>query len=69
MAVTGGKEMSGDPAAGTLPGRVDAFVSYRRLPADTAFVDRLQQALTARGKHVWVDRAEIEPVFSTGRRG
>ena len=68
MAVTGGKEMSGDPAAGTLPGRVDAFVSYRRLPADTAFVDRLQQALTARGKHVWVDRAEIEPASDWAAR-
>lgn len=68
MAVTGGKEMSGDPAAGTLPGRVDAFVSYRRLPADTAFVDRLQEALTARGKHVWVDRAEIEPASDWAAR-
>jgi WD40 repeat protein len=68
MAVTGGKEMSGDPAGEPPPGRVDAFISYRRLPADMAFVDRLQEALTARGKHVWVDRAEIEPASDWAAR-
>jgi WD40 repeat protein len=41
--------------------RPDAFVSYRRLPGDTAFVDRLQEALRAWGKRLWVDRADIEP--------
>ena len=39
--------------------RPDAFISYRRLPADTAFVDQLQEALAERGKQVWVDRAKI----------
>jgi hypothetical protein len=68
MSVTGGKEMSGDRVTGPPPGRVDAFISYRRLPADTAFVDRLQEALTARGKHVWVDRAEIEPASDWAAR-
>ena len=41
--------------------RPDAFISYRRLPADTAFVDQLQEALAERGKQVWVDRAKIQP--------
>jgi hypothetical protein len=68
MAVAGGKEMSSDPIGAAQPGRVDAFISYRRLSADTAFVDRLQEALTARGKHVWVDRAEIEPASDWAAR-
>jgi WD40 repeat protein len=49
----------GDPA--TDPARLDAFISYRRIPEDTAFVDRLQDDLARRGKQVWVDRAKIEP--------
>ena len=48
-----------EPAAGDL--RPDAFVSYRRLSDDTAFVDRLQETLSARGKRLWVDRTDIEP--------
>src|ERR1044071_5529244 len=46
---------------GRVDGRFDAFISYRRLSRDEAFVDRLQQALKAHGKTVWVDRAMIEP--------
>jgi WD40 repeat protein len=42
-------------------GRFDAFVSYRRIPADTSFVGRLEQELAARGKRLWVDRTSIEP--------
>jgi WD40 repeat protein len=56
----------GDPAAD--PARLDAFISYRRIPADTAFVDRLEEDLTARGKHVWVDRAKIEPAADWSER-
>ena len=41
--------------------RFDAFISYRRLPADTAFVDQLQETLAERGMDVWVDRTDIEP--------
>jgi WD40 repeat protein len=48
--------------------RHDAFVSYRRLPADTAFVERLQEALAGRGKQVWVDRAKIEPAADWEKR-
>ena len=48
--------------------RPDAFISYRRLPDDTAFVDRLQEALSAHGKRVWVDRADIEPAADSWAR-
>jgi WD40 repeat protein len=48
--------------------RFDAFVSYRRLPGDTAFVDWLQEALAARGKQVWVDRTDIEPAADWSER-
>ncbi len=41
--------------------RPDAFVSYRRLPDYMRFVDKLQKALRARGKYVWVDRTDVEP--------
>lgn len=51
--------VDGDPAAGQA--RPDAFISYRRLPADTVFVDQLQAALAERGKQIWVDRTAIEP--------
>jgi TIR domain len=44
----------------TGDGRFDAFISYRRLPLDTAFVDQLEQDLTGRGLRVWVDREKIE---------
>ena len=47
----------GDPPAGQA--RFDAFISYRRIAEDMAFVDYLQEALAARGKNVWVDRAKI----------
>ena len=50
---------SHDQSAGRA--RFDAFISYRRLPADTAFVDQLQEALAERGMNVWVDRTDIEP--------
>jgi len=49
-------------------GRFDAFVSYRRIPADTAFVDELQRDLAARGVRVWVDREEIEPASDWAER-
>jgi len=48
--------------------RPDAFVSYRRLPADTTFVDRLQDTLSARGKQLWVDRTDIEPAADSWER-
>jgi WD40 repeat protein len=48
--------------------RLDAFISYRRLPADTAFVDQLQEALSERGKQVWVDRSKIEPAADWSER-
>jgi len=55
-------ELSGPsiPAADGDP-RPDAFISYRRLPADAAFVDQLQAVLAKRGKKAWVDRSSIEP--------
>jgi len=43
-------------------------VSYRRLPDDTAFVDRLQEALSVRDKRLWVDRADIEPAADSWAR-
>jgi WD40 repeat protein len=43
------------------PARLDAFISYRRIPSDIEFVNRLQEALTARGKEVWLDVRAIEP--------
>jgi WD40 repeat protein len=55
-----------DPAA--VPARLDAFISYRRIRADTEFVDHLSQALTGRGKQVWVDRAKIEPAADWSQR-
>ncbi len=48
--------------------RFDAFISYRRLPADTAFVDQLQQTLAERGMNVWVDRTDIEPAADWSER-
>jgi WD40 repeat protein len=49
-------------------GRFDAFISYRRIPLDTAFVDQLEQDLTARGLRVWVDREKIEPASDWAQR-
>jgi WD40 repeat protein len=43
-------------------------VSYRRLPGDTAFVDRLQEALRAWDKRLWVDRTDIEPAADSWTR-
>ena len=43
------------------PGRFDAFISCRRLPADEAFVDQLERDLGRHGKKLWIDRAKIEP--------
>lgn len=56
----------GDPAAGQA--RLDAFISYRRIPEDMAFVDHLEEDLAARGKHVWVDREKIEPAANWSER-
>ena len=61
-AVAGSHDQSAGPA------RFDAFISYRRLPADTAFVDQLQQRLTERGMKVWVDRTDIEPAADWAER-
>jgi YD repeat-containing protein len=55
-----------DPASGQP--RFDAFISYRRIAEDTAFVDRLQEALAGRGKNVWVDRTKIEPASDWSQR-
>lgn len=55
-------------AQGAERASFDAFVSYRRITADTEFVDQLQQDLADRGKHVWVDRAEIEPASDWSQR-
>ena len=57
----------GDPPEGQA--RFDAFISYRRIADDMAFVDHLQEALAARGKNVWVDRAKIEAWQLTGPSG
>lgn len=56
----------GDPPAGRA--RFDAFISYRRIAEDMAFVDQLQESLVARGKNVWVDRAKIEPAADWSQR-
>jgi WD40 repeat protein len=58
-----------EPAAQSAErARFDAFVSYRRVTADTEFVDQLQRDLADRGKRVWVDRAEIEPASDWSQR-
>lgn len=57
-----------DDAAPPESGRLDAFISYRRLPEDVEFVDRLQGLLADRGKQVWVDRREIEPAADWSER-
>jgi hypothetical protein len=62
-----GGPLTGD-AALTAQARFDAFISYRRIPADVAFVDRLQRALGERGKAVWLDRANIEPASDWSQR-
>ena len=50
---------------GTAPSgeRFDAFICYKRIPADEQFVDHLCQALTEQEppRTVWVDRTRIEP--------
>ena len=51
-----------------VAGRFDAFISYRHIPADSAFVDGLQQELAARGKQAWVDRTKIEPASDWAKR-
>src|ERR1700744_3189582 len=68
MAVADEEQAGSDPVTDGTVDRIDAFVSYRRSPEDTAFVDELQDALTARGKHVWIDRAEIEPASDWSAR-
>jgi hypothetical protein len=62
-----GTDADGDDLL-TAGARFDAFVSYRRIAADMAFVDRLQQALAGRGKSVWLDRAKIEPASDWSQR-
>ena len=57
---------SRDQSAGRA--RFDAFISYRRLPADTAFVDQLQETLAERDMNVWVDRTDIEPAADWSER-
>jgi hypothetical protein len=60
---TGSQSESGALAtigAESEAGRFDVFISYRRIAADTDFVDYLSGALTERGKRVWVDRSRIE---------
>ena len=68
---------SGAPAAQTPQetldnapgdGRFDAFISYRRIPLDIAFVDQLEQDLAARGLRVWVDREKIEAASDWAQR-
>jgi WD40 repeat protein len=54
--------------AAAVPARLDAFISYRRVPEDAGFVDYLEGALAGRGKHVWVDRAKIEPAADWSQR-
>ena len=49
-------------------GRFDAFISYRRIPTDSVFVNGLQQELAARGKQAWVDRTKIEPASDWAKR-
>jgi WD40 repeat protein len=49
-------------------GRFDVFISYRRISADSAFVDELQRELAARGKQAWVDRAKVEPASDWAKR-
>jgi len=49
-------------------GRFDAFISYRRIPSDTAFVDQLERDLDARGMRVWIDREKIEPASDWSQR-
>jgi WD40 repeat protein len=56
---------AGSSVDGSVPpeGLYDAFICYRRIPADERFVDHLCQALAARDqpKTIWVDRKRIEP--------
>jgi WD40 repeat protein len=60
------------PDAGEDPdaeqARWDVFVSYRRIPGDTEFVDQLEKALAEQGKQVWVDRSKIEPAADWAKR-
>src|SRR4051794_8385090 len=65
-AEPGASAAGNDPP--TVQARSDAFISYRRLPVDLAFVDHLQEALAARGKHVWLDRTNIEPAADWSQR-
>ena len=50
--------------------RFDAFICYKRMPADEQFVDYLCQALAEREppRTVWVDRTRIEPAVDWLRR-
>src|ERR1700730_11572242 len=59
--------VSTDDAA-AVPARLDAFISYRRVPEDAGFVDYLEGGLAGRGEHVWVDRAKIEPAADWSQR-
>ena len=52
-------------------GRLDAFISYARRPVDREFVDWLANALTERGKSVWVTalRSHRVPIGGSGSSG
>jgi WD40 repeat protein len=56
------EDVSSEPEGPPLdPGRLDAFISYRRIQPDVGFVDTLQRRLAQYEKHIWVDRTKIEP--------
>lgn len=60
-APSGAGDLAAEDVARVGESRPDAFISYRRLAADTAFVDEFRRALAKRGKQTWVDRSNIEP--------
>jgi hypothetical protein len=68
QAPSGTRALAVEDVAPVGESRPDAFISYRRLPADTAFVDKLQGALAKRGKQIWVDRSNIEPAADWSER-
>jgi len=65
---SGSRPVAGSHGQSAGRARFDAFISYRRLPADTAFVDQLRETLAERGKDVWVDRTDIEPAADWSER-
>jgi len=66
-----GPDSSSAPSPSALSaadGQFDAFISYRRISSDIAFVDQLQRDLAARGLSAWIDREEIEPAANWADR-